>query len=175
MSTTDVELGAYYQGLRRQPRLDVHRHLERWRQSVRPGLVVLELGIRQGVSTAAFLVGGAHVVGVDSLKSGHSPNPNVAEHPRFSLIVGDDTDPQVFERAAELGPYDALHIDTSHTEEHTRQELALYTKLVRPGGRVWGHDAELPGVSLPFIEWALHEEHVMTIFPGSHGLVEVRT
>jgi predicted O-methyltransferase YrrM len=105
--------------------------------------VVVELGVRGGASTAAFLAAveqtGGHLWSVDIIYPGVPDEFTYSD--LWTLLVGDDMDPAV---TAELPQtVDVLFIDTSHHYDHTLAELRLYTPRVRPGGRVLLHDTEL--------------------------------
>lgn len=87
--------------------------------------VVVELGVREGVSTRAFLAGAhavdGHVWGVD-LNDHHG----IAD-PRFTFLQGDAAD--VADRWEAI---DLLHVDTDpHTEEQTRRWFELYATRSR--------------------------------------------
>jgi cephalosporin hydroxylase len=98
---------------------------------------VIELGVRTGQSTAAWLyyIGRrGHVWSVDI------EEPWLPHRTGWTLIVGDDTDPDV---AAQLpGLVDLLFIDTDHAYAHTLAELDLYGPRVRSGGVIVLHDTE---------------------------------
>lgn len=100
---------------------------------------VIELGVRTGNSTSAFLAAveqhGGHVWSVDIVQ----PDVPWLGHPQWTLIVGDDR------YTAEQLPddVDVLFIDTSHFYKDTLRELAMYVPKVRAGGVVLMHDTEL--------------------------------
>ncbi len=146
---------------------------------------VVELGTRDGVSTAALLAGlerrGGHLWSVDV-----DPRcaATFAGHPAWTFLEGSSLDPTLVERVhaqvPELSPrpIDVLFVDTLHTRAHVYRELELWTPLVRPGGIVLVHDAvTFPGVqeALGSYAAAIHQPcpHVR---PGSNGLgvLEVR-
>lgn len=90
--------------------------------------VVVELGVRSGVSTVAFLAAmeqtGGTVWSCDI-------NPArvcdaIADHPQWDFKWGDD-----IVLAADAPQCDVLFIDTSHHYEHTKAELAAYAPKVR--------------------------------------------
>lgn len=123
---------------------DIHEHLPYlFRRASRKRCQVLELGVRSGESTAAFLAavehGGGHVWSVDV----HMPGvPNVwFENPRWTFSIGDDLDPEV--AALQPDELDLLFIDTNHRYQHTVDELDLYGVRVRSGGVILLHDTEL--------------------------------
>lgn len=140
MDRTTVSLAAEYERLCREPS-DIGHFL--------PTLValvhelnaqhVIELGVRSGVSTIAWLYAlettGGRLTSVDI-----DPPPPPPDHPQWRFIQGDDCDPALY---GQLEPADIVFVDTSHHLEHTRRELSLYKWLVRPGGRIICHDTEL--------------------------------
>lgn len=88
---------------------------------------VIELGVRSGVSTRAWLQGlsvtGGRLTTVDL-----SPAP-MLEHEGVDWVhyEGNDQDLGLYENLfAERGPADVCFLDTSHTYEDTVRELALY-------------------------------------------------
>lgn len=111
--------------------------------------VVVELGVRSGNSTAAFLAGveaaGGHLWSCDI------EDPDVPQewlsNPLWTFIKGDD----VLVQNALPEAIDVLFIDTSHEYGHTLEELRVYEPRVNPGGIVLCHDTqwEYPSTSLP--------------------------
>jgi predicted O-methyltransferase YrrM len=88
---------------------------------------VIELGVRGGTSTRAWLQGlsvtGGRLTTVDLL-----PAP-MLEHEGVDWrhYEGNDQDLDLYENLfAERGPADVCFLDTSHTYEDTVRELALY-------------------------------------------------
>lgn len=115
-----------------------------------PGVKIIELGVRSGNSTSAFLNGIEH--GGGELWSVDIAEPEIPAEwrdiPAWHLLVADDTTPE----AVAFCPdgVDVLLIDTSHYYEHTMAELRAYVPKVRPGGIVLMHDTnpeEWPDVS----------------------------
>ena len=98
---------------------------------------VIELGVRGGVSTVAWLYAmeatDGHLWSVDVF-----PNMTGIEHDRWTFVHGDDLHP------ATLGQLpvnaDIVFIDTSHRYRHTLDELETYSRRVRWGGRIICHD-----------------------------------
>jgi predicted O-methyltransferase YrrM len=119
---------------------DIFAHLPRlYAEASRPGVKVIELGVRSGNSTAAFLLAAqendGYVWSVDIAR------PRV---PWFGIghwlfTCGDDL------WLANVLPddVDVVFIDTSHHYGQTVAELELYVPKVRPGGVVLLHDTEL--------------------------------
>lgn len=105
------------------------------------GATIIELGVRTGNSTAAFLAAaeryGGHVWSVDITY----PAVPVEwfDTDLWTLTVGDDL------LVAGLLPdaVDVLFIDTSHHFAHTLAELRTYGPKVKPGGVILLHDTEL--------------------------------
>lgn len=121
---------------------DIGAHLPRlFELASTPFVKVIELGVRSGDSTSAFLAAaeanGGEVWSVDVVQ------PNVPESwselPFWYLTMGDDL--EVSDRLPDN--VDIVFIDTSHTFEQTKAELELYWGKVKPGGRIVLHDTEL--------------------------------
>lgn len=97
--------------------------------------VVLELGVRSGLSTVAFLHAmdrtNGHVWSVD-IDRHHAPD-EVRSHDRWTFTQADDltVDPM---------PCDVLFIDTSHLYDHTLAELNRFASHARV---VLLHDTQL--------------------------------
>lgn len=121
---------------------DIRQHLPfLYECADKPGVRVLELGVRSGNSTASFLAAAqkndGHVWSVDV------NYPKVPEWwyegNLWTLTVGDDL---VVEHLQPMN-VDVLFIDTSHHYTQTVAELAAYSAHVRPGGVILCHDTEL--------------------------------
>lgn len=116
---------------------------------------VIELGVRGGISTLAWLLAmeltGGTVWGVDI-----DDAPELfATSPHWTFIKGDDLDARVYWELPSA--CDILFIDTSHEYRHTLAELFMYGRLVRPGGIIFLHDTELED---PFVDYPeLHAVH----------------
>lgn len=119
---------------------DIQQHLPRLHAEASGGdAIVIELGVRCGNSTAAFLAAvtehGGHVWSNDL----YPPPVPWTGHPQWTFIEGDD-----LEIVDELpDAVDVVFIDTSHYFQQTSAELELYVPKVRPGGVVLLHDTEL--------------------------------
>lgn len=100
---------------------------------------VIELGVRGGVSTVAWLYGLEQTDG--HLHSVDISAPPEIESDRWTFTRGNDVDPDLV--SALPASVDIVFIDTSHTYEQTLQELALYVPKVRSGGVVVLHDTEV--------------------------------
>ncbi len=106
-----------------------------------PGAEIIELGVRSGNSTIAFLAAAdkvdGHVWSVD-LMPAYVPDWWHFTG-RWDFIQGNDIPPP--ENLPD--ECDILFIDSSHWYNHTYQELSFYVPRVRPGGLVMLHDTEL--------------------------------
>lgn len=99
---------------------------------------VIELGVRRGASTRAWLwamyrtLGHLWSVDID-------PAPNLLGP--WTFVQGDDCTPSVLNRLPEH--VDIVFIDTDHDYAHTLHELELYVPRVRHGGCVFLHDTSV--------------------------------
>ena len=135
-------------------------------------LRVLELGVRDGVSTLAWLHGlhgKGHLWSVDvELPGPNSPLRELGSVPHWTFILGRDETQVV--RTALPNAFDILFIDTSHTYEQTTYELRAYGPRVRPGGRIVLHDTGLPDVHRAMIEYAQSRNARWTNRTNCYGL-----
>jgi cephalosporin hydroxylase len=104
---------------------------------------VIELGVRGGVSTTAWLYAvaetGGHVWSVDV-----DPTPahgTFADTGCWTFIQGDDCSAEVLAQLPDCA--DIVFIDTSHAYDHTLRELTAYVPRVKAGGLVLLHDTEV--------------------------------
>jgi predicted O-methyltransferase YrrM len=124
---------------------DVRDCLERLHDAAAavPGVRVLELGVRSGNSTAAFLAAaekaGGHVWSVDIAPP--AVPAEWAQSGLWTFILGDDMIVSPDQRE-----FDILFIDSSHRAKHTLDELQRYMPMVVPAGRVFLHDTRLDRV-----------------------------
>lgn len=134
---------------------------------------IIELGVRSGNSTCAFLAGLEHSGG--ELWSVDTDPPQVPDEwhllESWHVLVADD-------RSAEARGFcpagaDVLFIDTSHYYEHTLAELRLYVPKVRPGGVILLHDTdpqEWPDVSRALRDYCAEVALEWYDHPFWHGL-----
>jgi len=119
---------------------DIVQHLPQLHAEASTGdAQVIDLGVRSGNSTAAFLAAveehGGHVWSVDIVQ----PQVPWFGHPQWTFTLGDD-----LEVVDDLPDgVDVVFIDTSHHYIQTLAELELYVPKVKPGGVVLMHDVEL--------------------------------
>lgn len=118
---------------------DIQQHLPQLKAEAADAKRIIELGVRSGNSTCAFLAGveqsGGHLWSVDIMQ----PRVPWWGHSQWTVLVGDDLD------LADQLPdeVDVVFIDTSHHYVQTQAELELYVPKVKPGGVVMLHDVEL--------------------------------
>ena len=114
---------------------DIAAHMDYLCEAAR-GKVVIELGVRTGVSTAVFLSSAVMVHSCDIATPVLPPHWTALDNWNFTL--GNSTDPRTLERMPHT--CDVLFIDTSHEYEQTLAELAAYWPRVKPGGVALLHD-----------------------------------
>ena len=141
------------------------------------GGIVLELGVRGGVSTSAFLLGverdDGHLFSVDI-------NPRCKNifwgHPGWTFIESDSKD---FDRieANVLGvghplAFDLIFLDTTHTFEQVSQELKMWSHYLKPKGTILVHDVtKYPsGGGKACEQFAKTENWKYRVREGSNGL-----
>jgi predicted O-methyltransferase YrrM len=126
--------------LRCMLRSDIQQHLPRLHAEASIGdAQIIELGVRSGNSTVAFLAAveehGGHVYSADIDR----PRFPWSNHEQWSFHHGNDLD-LVDELPDQV---DIVFIDTSHHFQQTVDELEVYVPRVKPGGVVLLHDTEL--------------------------------
>lgn len=170
-----MSMTATFEAFRRHPS-DIQHHVPMLRDLVveTSARQVIELGVRSGVSTVALLAGLEQTDGRlwSCDIAGHTAPPECEASGRWTFHHGDDRLEQTL--AAAPGSCDLLFIDTSHEYAHTQQELWTWGMRVRQGGVVVMHDADLDGVSVPAVRWALERGATLTVHPHDHGLVVIR-
>jgi cephalosporin hydroxylase len=139
---------------------DVHHDIDMhadWLSSVAQGNI-FEIGVRTGVSTAAFLRGleknGGHLVSLDT----NLDCSKVFEgHPQWTFVCGNSRDVDfVRSKCVPVALLDILMIDGDHTYEGVKADLANYAGMVKSGGRIILHDVCSgydPGVRQAFDEF----------------------
>lgn len=140
---------------------DIHQHLPTLYSLVvdSKAKAVLELGVRAGESTVAFLEAveatGGHLTSldIDPCEAARAMIKGYGLEARWTFVHEDDL---VFGAAWDKSkPWDLIFVDSSHIYEHTKKEVALFEPLVRPGGIMAFHDtAAFPhGVLEPIQEY----------------------
>jgi predicted O-methyltransferase YrrM len=118
--------------------------------------IIVELGVRYGVSTIGFLytlhrLGGGHLWSVDCSFPTTDPeteldliNPQgpLGVCPNWTFILGYDTWSSTLETLPKKD-IDVLLIDTNHLYEETLFELGTYYPRMKPGGTILLHDTAL--------------------------------
>lgn len=134
---------------------DIFEHLPTFVKAVKDLKAerVIELGVRYGVSTIAWLYAlenQGHLWSVDCSFPVEPPNSNiglldpqgplgVVEY--WTFILGYDVWKPVLDALPTTA--DIIFIDTNHVYSETLVELELYLPRVRPGGRIYLHDTAL--------------------------------
>lgn len=135
---------------------DIYEHLPTFVQAVSDlnATKVIELGVRYGVSTIAWLYaleGRGRLWSVDCSFPVAAPGSDVnlldpqgplGVIPWWVFVLGYDDWPEVLAALPEQA--DLIFVDTQHTFEQTKLELELYYPRVRPGGRILLHDTAIP-------------------------------
>ena len=121
-----------------------------------PAPQIIELGVRTGRSTSAFLagLGAGHLWSVDIRKPGVPDSWHDLDC--WSFLKADDLSPQA--QWWLPGRADILFIDTSHEYELTVCELLLHAPRVVKGGLILMHDTEYPEINC--VRPAAHESDV---------------
>lgn len=157
---------------------DISLHLPYLHDSAQGGTVI-ELGVRTGNSTTAFLASGAEVWSVDIAEL-QVPG-DWHQNPRWHPLLGDDLDQQVLD--ALPAQADVVFIDTMHTFDHTLAELRAYVprarRLVLLHDTQWlpnGSDAGTPTgpVARALDDYCAEAGLQWENRPGSYGLGVIR-
>ena len=109
--------------------VDMAPHIATLTRLARKCQTIVEFGVRGAVSTWALLDGLSETGQLYSVEinGNHQMPPRVTGDPRWTLIIGDDTDPAVQRQLPDHA--DLVFIDTSHEYEHTCVELAFAQTL----------------------------------------------
>lgn len=147
LDATDLRQWAYDQ-------VDMSPHIWTLLSHAQKAKVVIEFGVRGGVSTWAILDGlpeDGKLYSVDILPC--IVPPRVSSDPRWTFLVGDDLDPAI---QAQLPDHaDMVFIDTDHTYEQTAKEL-VYTLSLTPD-RIVMHDYVMEPVARAADEFCARE------------------
>lgn len=136
-----------YQAAVHGPWTDLRGHLPQLRHEAasRKDAVVIEAGVRRGMSTRAFLAGGAEVWSVD-VAPADVPTA-IRDHPRWRFLQADDLSSQAQAWLPEA--CDVLFLDAhddgwtvDQLRAHVLAELRAYMPRVRPGGIALLHDTQ---------------------------------
>lgn len=156
---------------------DMQGHLEYLRGIGAEYERIVELGVRSGNSTCAFLAGiygtrNGHLWSVDIAA------PDVPEQwhrsPRWSFLQADDMSPEALDWVPSR--IDVLFIDTDpHSYDGVLAELHAYGPRVQPGGLILAHDthpaqASDPGRAVSEYARLRGEAVELAFIEESHGL-----
>ena len=134
--------------------VDMAPHIATLMRHASEAKVIVEWGVRGGVSTWAILdamPADGHLWSVDIVDC--VVPPRVSEDPRWTFIVGDDLALAVQKQLPDKA--DMVFIDTSHTYEQTVGEL-FYARTLEPK-RIVMHDYVMPPVAQAANEFCLRE------------------
>ncbi len=158
---------------------DIRGHLA-FLKEVAKGVVV-ECGVRHGISTAALLAGvvanGGRLISVDVNNCGGA----FAGHPLWTFIQGSSIDFGVEGLVSQASGclydplYDVVFLDTLHDHDHVMAELNLWGPNMAPGGMILVHDVEtFKGAGDAVREWAAARKLEYQVRSGSNGLGVVK-
>lgn len=147
-------LAERYKRLSNEPS-DMHEHMPTFVDAVRElkATKVIELGVRYGLSTIAWLYaleGKGHLWSVDCSFPVAAPGEELnyldTQGPLgivdfWTFILGYDTWQAVLDALPK--EVDIVWLDTNHVYEETLVELDLYYPRVRSGGRIYLHDTAI--------------------------------
>lgn len=138
------------------------------------GCRVLELGVRTGRSTSAFLAAAARAGG--RVWSVDIAEPDVPAHwlasGYWTFKQADDLDVTP-ELEGWPDSYHVVFVDTSHQYLHTLAELRRFVPYVAPGGVVLCHDTKLPGreVAKALDDFCAEYSTLARVLPYARGVV----
>jgi len=154
---------------------NIHEHLPRL--EALSGGNVLELGSRDGASTAALLEGvekrGGFVWSVDNDPAWKSAWEG---HPQWKFIGADSTDVKALKEGGVPDELDLLFIDTEHVYAQVKKEIETWGPKVKPGGVILLHDIhEFPEVRRAAEEYAAGHNLSAEFVDNCNGLGILRT
>lgn len=159
--------------LRRFEWSDIVDHMPRLRAEVEryDGPQVIELGVRTGNSTCAFLAAvekvGGRVWSCDTEPA--KVPPHWFDSPSWTFVQGDD-----LKLDADAPPScDVLFIDTTHAYEQTIAELVAYGPKVRLGGVILLHDTEVEHPELALGDAPFPVRRAIETWCDMHGISTV--
>jgi cephalosporin hydroxylase len=152
--------------------VDMAPHYETLIRLARDCRIIIEWGVRGGVSTWAFLDGlpeGGRLYSVDIVDC--VVPPRVSNDPRWTFIIGDDLDPGVVAQLPDRA--DLVFIDTSHTYEQTVAELAF--ALMWGPRRIVLHDVNQPQVRQAVDGFCARTGWRITAYEAPYGLTTLES
>jgi cephalosporin hydroxylase len=131
---------------------------------VKPDLIV-ETGIAHGgslifsASMLELLGGDGQVLGIDIDIRKHN-REEIEKHPmskRIHMLQGSSISPEIIEQVKEFaeGSKVLVMLDSNHTYEHVKAELALYSPLVKKGSYLIVYDTAIDDLVITDRPWGL--------------------
>ena len=147
---------------------------------IRPGMTILEIGAFVGDSTNVFLDAGASVLSVDPWNEqmpGYHVNGSIFDawlaNTRGGASWHKGTGADFF--AVDHCPrFDLAYIDAVHTYEAVCDDIAGCLKLLKPNGKLSGHDycpRHFPGVMQAVNEWADKLGRTVKTYPDTSWII----
>ena len=142
VTATTASLASWYERNRDDPDSDIAPHFPTFFEVVRDtrAHTILELGVRDGHSTSAWLMALAESGHRGTLSSIDRDPSALPFRVGWRFLCADDLSALAREWAPDV--LDVLFIDTDHAYGHTLDELDVYGARVRPGGMIVCHDTE---------------------------------
>jgi predicted O-methyltransferase YrrM len=133
---------------------------------------VLELGVRGGASTSAFLAAAedGRVERLWSVDINACGGIWAYGHENWTFVQGESSDCDLLDAVGLPTRLDLLFIDTSHTYEQTKRELEAWERRVKPGGLTLLHDAYEEGVRRAVAEYCDERGKRYSLRVGSFGM-----
>ena len=165
------------------PGCDMRAHLP-YLQQIAEGSI-LEIGVRWGASTSAFLLGlEEHKGNLFSIDIEPGCWNLFAGHPQWTFLAANSHKPDemissFIDIETKHPGFSILFIDGDHEYEGVKQDLEMYVPLVKPGGKILMHDVCEP--TLPGVRRAMDEFLETKGWPkecdgkGWPQMVEIRT
>jgi predicted O-methyltransferase YrrM len=158
-------------------RCDIRGHLPTLRAEARGN--VLEIGVRGGASTSAFILGvqdhSGHVYSID-INAACGTDLFCDCDSEWTFIHGHSLhDAGRILRSIPIC-LDVLFIDGDHSYAAVNSDLATYGPRVKRGGVILLHDYELPGAGVhkAVLEYAARKSCRLEVWPGWYGLGALR-
>jgi hypothetical protein len=107
-------------------------HLPRLRELAHGAEVAVEFGVKRGASSSAILLGAKLLISYDVAATPEAQELKVAAGERWSYRIADS-------RAATIPPCGLMFVDSLHTYDQVRAELA-HSAMVWSGGYLVFHD-----------------------------------
>ncbi len=131
-----------YEKFSRNRSQDTFAHLPFFREVGRGNVV--EIGVFEGASTSAFLLGvkecGGHVFSIDVDLYGKQPGKLFPNTPEWTFINANSFQCANIILPALPPEFDVLFVDGSHEYEDVKLDLSLYSPRVKKGGLILVHD-----------------------------------